>query len=324
MKQIISECHWEITKRCNLSCIHCISASGNKNELDINKALIVVDKLSHLGCKRLYLTGGEPLSRKDIFHILEYAKSKKIRINLLTNGTLINNKNIKKIKLFVDQIGVSLDGASPKINDQIRGKGTFFKIVKAIEIIRKNNIPLSLYITINKINFYDLENILNLAKSWQIDSIRINEITLRGRAWKNRKYLALENRKRINLCDFLIEKMEKVFNFDKKDFIYSETCDFETSTVFLSSTGYLYPCIEIFQKKPNLHIGNIFDFKTKEYLKNSKSFFNLRKEKCVYQIIRGFNSSFCLNSSLAKECLCPLLLKLQSIKYNRRHINKTA
>lgn len=74
---MIKIANWEITKKCNLSCIHCISTVGVKRELDTNKTLQLVEKLSNLGCKEIYITGGEPLVRKDIFKILKSAKEKK-------------------------------------------------------------------------------------------------------------------------------------------------------------------------------------------------------------------------------------------------------
>jgi len=57
---LVKVCHWEITKRCNLSCIHCISSTGERRELKTKEALEVVDILKNFGCEELYLTGGEP------------------------------------------------------------------------------------------------------------------------------------------------------------------------------------------------------------------------------------------------------------------------
>jgi len=66
---MIKICHWVITKRCNLKCIHCIASTGSKRELNTKKALEVLNSLYNLGCKKLYITGGEPLIRTDIFEI---------------------------------------------------------------------------------------------------------------------------------------------------------------------------------------------------------------------------------------------------------------
>jgi len=309
MNPIISECHWEITKNCNLACIHCISSIGNKRELNTQRVLRVIDKLSNLECKELYFTGGEPLFRKDIFQILKEAKGKKFKIGLLTNGTLINSKNIKKIKSLVDEIGLSLDGSSPQVNDQIRGVGTFSQIIKAIKSIKNNRIPFTLYITITKINLPDFENILRLAKHFGIDSLRINEVTPRGKAWKNRKCLVLDPYDRANLREYLVKRLKKVFNLELKDFTTDNCCDLKSATAFLSPTGYLYPCIEIFQKKPGLHLGNIFDFRPREYSKHRNLLSKFKKRKCPYQLTRASGFTLCLDDPLRE---CPMLSELHS------------
>lgn len=311
MNPIINECHWEITKNCNLACSHCISWVGNKRALSTQRALRVIDKLSNLGCKKLYLTGGEPLFRKDIFQILRRAKDKKFKIGLLTNGTLISNKNIKEIKSSVEEIGISIDGSSSQINDQIRGVGSFSQIIKAIKLIKNNQIPLTLYITITKINLSDFGNILRLAKRLGVDSLRINEVTVRGRAWENRSRLVLNPSDRANLREYLIERLKEAFNLETKDFTTDNCCNLKSTTAFLSPTGYLYPCIEIFQRKPSLHLGNIFNFGLKEYLKHRNLLSKFRKSECPYQITEGFGFTLCLDSSSVN---CPVLAELHLAK----------
>lgn len=213
---IIKACHWEITKRCNLSCLHCISSIGSRRELDKKSALKVIDILKNLGCKEIYFTGGEPLVRQDIFSILRKVKENKMKVGLLSNGTLINSSNIKQIKNYVDEIGISLDGASPQINDKIRGKGTFQKILKAVSVIKKNKIPLTLYITINKINLDDFENILKLTTILGADNIRVNEVSLRGRAFQNRRYLKIPFQHTVSLKESLLKGLEKKFSQEKR------------------------------------------------------------------------------------------------------------
>lgn len=305
MNSTISECHWEITKNCNLVCIHCISSTGTKRELNTKNALEAIDNLADWGCRELYITGGEPLTRKDIFAILKKAKEKKFKIGLLTNGILINKRNIEEIKLYVDGIGISLDGSSPQVNDQIRGTGTFGKILEAISIVQKAQIPLALYVTLTKLNLDDFENILRLAKSLGIKNLRVNEVTARGRAWRHRKRLVLDPHDRANLKEYLIKKLKKVFDLDIKSFITNSCCNLKSTIVFLSPTGYIYPCIEIFQKKPSLYLGNIFDFRPKEYREHRNVLSKFKKSKCPYQLTRAPGFTLCLDDPSTK---CPVLI----------------
>lgn len=295
-KNLINECHWEITKACNLSCLHCISSTKTKHHLPPHKALFVINKLHELGCKELYLTGGEPLARKDIFDVLKLAKAKKIKTSILTNGTLINRKNIKKIKAFIDEIGISLDGSSPQINDQIRGTGTFKKIIKGILITKENKIPLTLYITLNNINLKDFEDILKLTKKLGINNLRINEITLRGKAYENRKKLKIVNRKNINLEKQLLAALK----INRKKVIQRNECDVKPTTIFLSPTGYIYPCIEIYQRRPPRHFGNILKVKPNNITEFTNLFLSAKKKKCPYHFHISPRSSICLNNQSIK------------------------
>jgi len=287
----ITECHWEITKNCNLSCIHCISSAGIKKELNTKSALKVIEKLDDLGCKELYITGGEPLVRKDIFEILNRAKEKKFKIGLLTNGTLINNGNIKEIKSYTDEIGISLDGSTTQVNDRIRGAGSFVKIIKAISIIKRAQIPLTLYITLTNINLKDFKNILRLVKKLRIDNLRVNEVTLRGKAYKNRKQLKINNRKHVNLE----RRILKTLGLKKTDIVKKDNCDVKPTTIFLSSTGYIYPCIEVFQRKPALHFTSILEPNFENIIEHLNLLSKFKKKRCPYRFIIGTSSTVCLN-----------------------------
>ncbi len=297
---LIKTCHWEITKRCNLYCIHCISSVGNKRELNTKESLKAINNLKNIGCEELYITGGEPLVRKDIFEILKKAKEKQFKISLITNGLLINRNNINKIKLYIEELGISLDGASSQINDKIRGKGTFKKILKAIEIVKSYQIPLTIYVALNRINLEDLKNILNLVSNFKIKKVKINEVSLRGRAYKNRSLLEISRELRENFRNHILEILKNYFPKFKVE--WNRKCEIDSKTIFLSPLGYIYPCIEIFQRKPTCHLGNIREFYPERFLRYKKIIFKGKKAKCLYEELRGSNFSILLNNPFIKKC----------------------
>jgi MoaA/NifB/PqqE/SkfB family radical SAM enzyme len=302
-KAIIKTCHWEITKKCNLNCLHCISSTGNKRELNEGSALKMINILKNWGCNELYFTGGEPLIRQDIFNLFKKAKENKMKIGVLSNGILINNKNIKQIKNYVEELGISLDGASSKTNDLIRGENTFGKIINAINLAKKYEIPVTLYFTLCRLNISDFENILEIVKSLKIDNIRVNEISLRGRAYKNRKILGFNKQEVLGLKQDLLSVLKK-FNYQKKDFWFYNSCEINDKNVFISPQGYAYPCIEVYQRKPSYHFGNI--------LKSSKEEFELRRNKCIklkpkncpYLFAVKNDLALCFNNQSIKCRLC--------------------
>ena len=299
LKNIIRTCHWEVTKECNLNCLHCISSVGNKRELNEKSALKAIDVLRDWGCKEIYFTGGEPLVRKDMLNILEKAKENKMKVGLLSNGTLISNKNIKQIKNYVDEVGISLDGASAKINDLIRGRRTFGKIINAVNLIKKHKIPITLYITICKLNINDFENVLRVAKSLKINNIRVNEISLRGRAYKNKKVLGFSKQEKLNLKGYLFNILKK-FDYQDKDFLFYDSCEIDDKNIFISPLGYIYPCIEVYQRKPGCHLGNILEVNKKEFKFRRDQCIKLKPKNCSYQFMVKNDFALCLNNPSVK------------------------
>ncbi|MBT4075541.1 MAG: radical SAM protein, partial [Gammaproteobacteria bacterium] len=105
---------WNLIRRCNLTCKHCYATSTDKDfpgELSTQQVYDVMDDLKAFGTKVLILSGGEPMMRPDIFEISHRAKEMGFYVGLSTNGTLIDDNNIKKIKqVDYDYVGISIDG----------------------------------------------------------------------------------------------------------------------------------------------------------------------------------------------------------------------
>ena len=109
---------YKVTNRCNLDCIHCW-AKNSSYQPKYKEVISAIDKLSKNDVYFLGLSGGELFIRKDIFDILKYAKSKKMILELFTNGLLLNDKYIKELNVILDKdkdiIQVSLDGSTKEI-----------------------------------------------------------------------------------------------------------------------------------------------------------------------------------------------------------------
>ena len=147
---------WEITLKCNLHCTHCGSIAGKtrKNELTTKEALALCDQLAEIGTKMTSLMGGEPLLRKDWQQIGLRILENGMETAIVSNGILVK-KEIERIKKIDPKVvGISLDGLE-NTHDTIRGrKGTYRKVFKAAEILRKNNIETTFITTVSKLNFH--------------------------------------------------------------------------------------------------------------------------------------------------------------------------
>ncbi len=166
---------WHITERCNLSCRHCYQDNVSmKKELKTEELTkILKDFIRQIGiwglpkeAVRISLTGGEPFVRKDFFQLLQkcYRDRDKFSYGILSNGMFINEETVRKLKkLEVDYVQVSIEGME-KVNDSIRGRGTFKKIIEAVKTLKKENIETSLSMTISKVNLKDVPQVISLAK----------------------------------------------------------------------------------------------------------------------------------------------------------------
>ena len=92
---------WNLIRRCNLTCKHCYSISADKDfpgELTTEEIYAVMDDLKRFRVPVLILSGGEPLLRPDIFDVAQRAKGLGFYVGLSSNGTLIDESNIRRIE----------------------------------------------------------------------------------------------------------------------------------------------------------------------------------------------------------------------------------
>ena len=161
---------WEMTRRCNLQCIHCRSScrSDEKTLPDFSTSLAykVIDDIAAFSNPVIVLTGGEPLLRDDIFDIAEYGSKKGLRMCLATNGTLINEALCEKIKSSgIKMVSLSLDGATAEIHDDFRKQpGAFDATLHAARYFAKHEIDFLINSSFTKRNQQDIANCFHLAK----------------------------------------------------------------------------------------------------------------------------------------------------------------
>jgi len=121
---------WNLTRTCNLKCIHCYTASEPcqyTGELDTNECKTVLNDLAEFKVPAVLFSGGEPLTRPDFFELAAYARELNLHVVASTNGTLITRDIAEQFKkLELSYVGISLDSADPTTHDEFRGvKGAF-------------------------------------------------------------------------------------------------------------------------------------------------------------------------------------------------------
>ncbi len=161
---------WEVTRRCNLRCIHCRSASEavvkEHPDFSTGDAFRILDDIASYGSPVVVLSGGEPLMRKDLFEIARYGTEKGLRICLATNGVLIDDHRCGQIKRAgIRIVSLSLDGSTEDVHDGFRAqKGAFRGVMRAAELFRKHGIEFIVNSSFTRRNQEEIPRVYRLAK----------------------------------------------------------------------------------------------------------------------------------------------------------------
>jgi radical SAM protein with 4Fe4S-binding SPASM domain len=176
---------WNITRRCNLRCVHCYSDSDSRfypGELGWDEMRGVVDDLAGYQIPALLFSGGEPLIHPRFFDLARYARSRELRLTLSTNGTLIDHPTAQSLKdIGFSYVGISLDGIGAT-HDTFRGrKGAFDKAVAAFRHCKAVGQKVGLRLTLSAHNIADLDQILDFIEAEDIDRVCFYHLVYSGR-----------------------------------------------------------------------------------------------------------------------------------------------
>lgn len=290
----------EVTKACNLKCIHCYadspSFSSKDNSPDLKRTFCLIDKLDKIGIMQFIVTGGEPFFRKGIFDILEYISSKSMDYGVLTNATLLNRKNINRLKESDPKfVGVSFDDHREEVCNFIRGKKVYKKVLESLLELKDARLPLQtntiLFKGLND-SYGPLVNFMSFLKSIGLEARNIifDEFLPLGEG-KNKIQYQFNRTERFNLMQNLKKAFKKVFSLDFV--IIQDTapllirpdryCGVGKNEIYVTDDGDMFPCPLLVDEK--YKIGNIFKddftsvveqselanyFRGNEHIKNSE------------------------------------------------------
>jgi radical SAM protein with 4Fe4S-binding SPASM domain len=151
-----------VTHYCNYYCPMCPFGDpdkegqiqyASKHDLDTKGWKKIFDKLAD-NCIWAIIEGGEPLTRKDIFELLEYLKEKKIPVTMITNGSLLHTIDLDKLKGLVNTVCCSLDSIRKESYCNVRGvnEESYYRVINNIKELSKHNISRYINSVITKWN----------------------------------------------------------------------------------------------------------------------------------------------------------------------------
>lgn len=176
---------WTVTRRCNLACIHCYAAAGDRpfpGELNGIEARALLRDLAEFTVPVLLLSGGEPLIRPDLLELAEYARQLGLRITLSTNGTLITPEVAERLReIGVGYVGISLDGMEGT-HDHFRGQlGAFQAALQGIRNCQAAGLRVGVRLTLTRHTVGDLPKLFDLIEREHINRVCFYHLVPSGR-----------------------------------------------------------------------------------------------------------------------------------------------
>ncbi len=232
-----------VTDRCDLRCVYCMKEKMTflpKNEvLTLEEIERLCDNFIELGVEKIRLTGGEPLVRKNIIHLIENLNSKKKfsnlkEITLTTNGSLLKYFAEDLKKNGVNRINVSLDTIIKEKYKEITRFGNLENVIDGIEEAIKNNIKVKINTVVFK-NFNEdqIIDLINWANSKLLDLTFIEVMPMSDTDMpRHMQFVSL---------DKIYKKLNNVYNFNQSDYRTGGPSNYYTSDKLNIKIGFITP-----------------------------------------------------------------------------------
>jgi MoaA/NifB/PqqE/SkfB family radical SAM enzyme len=165
---------------CNLRCAMCNHwRAPREAPLSAARLREVLAELAALGCRKIHFTGGEPLLRPFVPDLTAYATSLGMRVNMTTNGTLIDKERARRlVEAGLRGVNISLDSPDRRVHDQVRGvRGAWKKTTQALEYLaryaHKGKLAVRVNTVVSRHNYQSLAALPDLVHSLGAQSLNL-------------------------------------------------------------------------------------------------------------------------------------------------------
>jgi MoaA/NifB/PqqE/SkfB family radical SAM enzyme len=269
--------HWYFTGACNLDCVYCFAQKTGVGSPQLRRDLAQI--LSENGIQKVTITGGEPLLAKDIPEVLTLLKEQGIQTILHTNGTLLTPDILRQLKPVLDEIALPIDSLREEVQDYLRGRGFYSKILPAIELAEESGIPLVFHSVATARNVRQIpdlyKNLISKThfKYWRVyeynhafaferavinsHDVEPEELLSRGELLENLLFASRPETGGTNtLLAHLLLLEERMRPLDKRiQFVAAQ--DYKSPYFFLDAEGQAFFCDYYYQRR--LNCGNLKD-----------------------------------------------------------------
>lgn len=266
----------EVTKRCNLSCKHCLANSDSTKypELSYQEILALLTQAKEIGVTSVGFVGGEPLIRKDLPKIAKFSESISVKYSISSNGMLLTPDIISSIKSqFLSKVSISLDGTKEYHNYLRENSNAFDFALRGISLLRTENIPVAVAMMINKDNKNYIQDVIENAIHVGANFFIINDLIPTGRGedminscLSYQEYLDVTETmlgfrkdygKKINI---LWKGMDPGSPDDKNlGYFFNSKCGAALSELTIDNEGFIQPCPFLPKTSENIRMRSLKD-----------------------------------------------------------------
>jgi 12,18-didecarboxysiroheme deacetylase len=209
---------WNMTKRCNLKCVHCYAKAVDPEGVDdisTAQAKTMIDDLAAYGAPVMLFSGGEPLVRQDLVELASHATSRGMRAVISTNGTLITKEKARELKsVGLSYVGISLDGGE-EVHDHFRKvPGSFRKALEGVANCQAEGLKVGLRFTINKRNQGEVPTLFQIIRDLDVPRICFYHLVYSGRGSELIKE-DLDHAETRAVVDLIMDETRKLFDEGK-------------------------------------------------------------------------------------------------------------
>jgi radical SAM protein with 4Fe4S-binding SPASM domain len=182
---------FHLTARCNLRCRHCYQ-TGGVPEMNFEEVSGAIDNVRSAiegwaidhqmeVSPSFHFTGGEPLLRRDLFDILDYARESGFSLSLMSNGTLVDRDTARRLReARVKDVQVSLDGLEAT-HDRLRGRGAFSRAMQGIRSLVSEGVETNFNLTVSRLNMAEVAGLVRLAEELGVGGAAFSRLVPMGR-----------------------------------------------------------------------------------------------------------------------------------------------
>jgi radical SAM protein with 4Fe4S-binding SPASM domain len=253
--------YYAITEGCNLRCPYCYASSEKPlpGELTTAESLDVVEQAAEMGAKLVVFTGGEPMMRRDLFDVAGRVRELGMQANIITNATLIRTpERAHQVAQTFGNVTVSLDGGTAETHERTRGKGTFAKTVRALQMLNEQGVRPIINHVVTQDNVDLLPDLAELLADIDVAKVRVMQHSELGRGATDNDYFGWAEYRRLHKFAWTDPRAHNLQPDGPTSQASCQTrinCGMGGNEIYVNSLGNVYPCKLV--TEPEHRAGNL-------------------------------------------------------------------